>query len=352
MLEVEKINKKFNSFEIKNLSFKVEKGDYFVILGVSGSGKSVLLEIISGLISSDSGNIFLEGENISRKKIQKRKIGLVFQDFAVFPHLSVFDNIAYPLKFKKLKKSKIKLKVENIATEMNISHLLEREVKMLSGGEKQRVALARTLLLEPKILLLDEPLTSLDVILRNEIRGLLREINRKGITIVHVTHEYEEAISLANKVAIMQNGEIVQYGKPKIVFQNPESEFVANFSGDKNFFKTKIVCDEKSGTKVAEIENDMKFIIATECDECEGNIIIKSNKIILSKEKIESSACNNFRGKIGHIVPTTNGVEVKIDIGVFLYVVITKSSSRKLDLSNNINIWLSFKATAIKFIKT
>ena len=103
MLEVEKINKKFNSFEIKNLSFKVEKGDYFVILGVSGSGKSVLLEIISGLISSDSGNIFLEGENISRKKIQKRKIGLVFQDFAVFPHLSVFDNIAYPLKFKKLR---------------------------------------------------------------------------------------------------------------------------------------------------------------------------------------------------------------------------------------------------------
>ena len=352
MLNIEKINKKFKSFEIKNLSFKVEKGDYFVVLGVSGSGKSVLLEIISGLISPDSGRIFLEEQDITRKKIQKRKIGLVFQDYAVFPHLTAFNNIAYPLKIKKVKKAEIKQKVENIAADMNILHLLDREVKMLSGGEKQRIALARTLLLDPKILLLDEPLASLDVILRNELRGLLREINRKGITIIHVTHDYEEAISLANKVAIMQKGKIIQYGKPKIVFQNPESEFVANFSGDKNFFRTKIAEDNISGTKLAEIENNIKFIIANEYQNCEGNIIIKSNDIILSKEQIDSSACNNFQGKITHIVPTANGVEVKIDIGVFIYVVITKSSSRKLNLAIDKNIWLSFKATAIKFIKT
>ncbi|RLD63190.1 MAG: ABC transporter ATP-binding protein, partial [Bacteroidetes bacterium] len=202
MLKVKNISKKLDDFNIKDISFSVNKGDYFIILGVSGAGKSVILEMIAGLMQPNSGTIYLNNKNITNEKIQKRKLGLVFQDYAVFPHLSVKENISYPLKNRGLEKKEIQNRLNQLAEEMSISHLLNRKPTTLSGGELQRVALARTLALNPECLLLDEPLSSLDIQLKNDLRGLLRKINKKGQTIIHVTHDYEEAIFLANKVAV------------------------------------------------------------------------------------------------------------------------------------------------------
>lgn len=349
-LEIKNINKKFENFRLNDISFELDKGDYFIILGVSGSGKSVLMEIISGLINVDSGSIILDGKDITNEKIQKRDVGILFQDFAVFPHMTAYENIAYPLKLRNVNKSNINERVQYLAKELGLEHLLDKNVGVLSGGEAQRVALARTLAISPKILLLDEPLSALDIVLRNELRSLLRNLNRNGQTIIHVTHDYEEAVSLANEVAIIQKGGIIQSGKPKVVFQNPKSEFVANFSGIQNFFKARIYFNETESIKKAKLENG--FEIAISCNEvdCEGNVIVRSENILISEERIESSAVNNFKGLITDVFPTTLGVEVIVNVGVEFYVTVTKSSSRKMDLMQGKEIWILFKATSVQFI--
>jgi len=166
LLELKNINITFDEFSVTNLSIAIKQGDYYVILGESGAGKSMILELIAGIIKAESGRIFLNNEDISDKNIQKREIGIVFQDYAIFPHMNVFNNIAYPLKNNKLSKKEIKNKVIQISEELDISHLLNRKTTNLSGGELQRTALARTLVLNPKVLLLDEPLVALDVSLK------------------------------------------------------------------------------------------------------------------------------------------------------------------------------------------
>ena len=255
MLDLQNISKNLDEFTVKDISFKVEKGDYYVVLGHSGAGKTVLLEIIAGLITPDSGKVLFNGEDITLQKIQKRKFGLVFQDHAIFPHLSVKENIAYSLKSKKITKQKIHERVEKLAKNFEIEYLLNRRTTNLSGGELQRIALARTLALNPDILLLDEPLSSLDVQLKNDLRRLLRNLNKKGQTIIHVTHDYEEAILLSNKIAVFHDGKIIQSGTTNNVFHHPGSEFVAHFTGVKNYFKVKLDNNEQNGLKTAKVNN-------------------------------------------------------------------------------------------------
>ena len=344
MLELKDINIKLGDFELKNVNLKIEKGDYFVILGLSGAGKSIMLESIAGLQSPDTGKIKLEGKNIIKHKIQNRPVGLVFQDHAVFPHMSVYDNIAYSLK-KKLKKSELHKKVEETATLTNINHLLDRDPQTLSGGEKQRVALARTLIREPKILLLDEPLASLDVQLRSGLRALLRKLNRMGQTIIHVTHEYEEAISLASKIAVFQDGEIVQQGDPYEVFKNPVNEFVARFRGVKNFFKVKMIAKER-----VLLPNNIRMTILPQEEISEGFLMFKSEDVIISLEDQECSACNKFKGIITDIIPSFRGNEIIVDAGISISSFITHQSLKNLDLKMNDEVFLVLKAAVIKYL--
>ena len=169
MLRLIDINRRLGDFALTDINLEVSPGQYYVLLGRSGSGKTQLLELIAGLEHPDNGKIILENEDITKQRIQDRKIGIVFQDYAVFPHMTVFGNIAYPLKARKEEKNSIKTKVEKVAAAMNISHILERNTEKLSGGELQRVALARTLIIAPRLLLLDEPLSSLDTSLKDEL---------------------------------------------------------------------------------------------------------------------------------------------------------------------------------------
>jgi molybdopterin-binding protein len=350
MLRIQNLNKQFQSFAVRDMSFTVRKGEYFILLGVSGAGKSLLLEMIAGLTAPDSGSIHLEDDDITSEKIQARGIGLVFQDYAVFPHLTVRENVGYALHGSHLTHAQKRKQVNDISKKMNIDHLLGRKPSTLSGGEQQRVALARTLVQNPRILLLDEPLSSIDPKLRGEIRSLLRTINREGQTVIHVTHDYEEAISLADTIAVVNDGTIVQTGTPEEVFAHPKSEFVAHFIGIKNFYKAKIHKDS-SGIYAVTGEN---IPIKLGPGEYSGNgfVMIRSEDIILSKEPFESSARNVFSGRVTEIVPTRSGTEVAIDIGLALYALVTEQSAGQLGIREGSPVQVTFKATAVRFINT
>jgi len=345
MLEINNISVKLGDFQLVDINLEVDRGDYYILLGKSGVGKTVLLEIIAGLIKPDAGKIFLTNKDITHEKIQKREVGIVFQDYSVFPHLTVKQNIEYPLKPKKLNSKKRKLLVQEFAELTGITHLLNRGTQNLSGGELQRVALARMLVTKPQCLLLDEPLASLDVQLKGDLRNLLRKINQKGTTILHVTHDYEEAIALSNKVAVMQEGKIIQKGNTKEVFQKPANEFVANFTGIKNFFTAEFL-----NQNTAKINNTVEIKVSHKDQLKKGKIIICGEEIILSNDKIESSAVNNFKGIIKQVIAYLTNYELIIDIGIELSVVITEESLIKYQFKENKEVWVSFKSSAIKII--
>lgn len=350
MVKVENLHINYDSFALKNISFEVSKGDYFMLLGESGAGKSVILESIAGLTPIAKGNIFLNSKNITKKAIQKRKVGLVFQDFALFPHLSVKENICFPLKLRKQNKSVIEDKLNSLACELNIDHLLDRNIETLSGGEKQRVALARTLTLDPEVLLLDEPLSAVDVSLKGELRRILRRLNKNGQTIIHVTHDYEEAISLANKIAIIHNGELIQSGTPKEVFTHPKNRFVAHFGGVKNFFEVTIENNTESETLKAHLNNNISLEVLSKLKAKNGYVLINQKNIIVSKEAQNSSNINQFKGSILEIAPAKFGFELLVDCGVQFYVSIPTQNRSELVYKEGESIWLAFNPSAVKFI--
>lgn len=235
MLSIQNLTKKYDEFLLDDISLEIGQGEYFVLLGTSGAGKTILFETIAGIISPDSGRIIFGGKDITHDPIRKRQIGLVLQDGAVFPHMTAGQNISYPLKVKRLPALKIKEKVFQLAEQMSISHLLHRKPWSLSGGELRRIAIARTLALDPKCLLLDEPLSSLDIQLQQEILDLLKNLNQSGLTILHITHNYHEAFYVAHRMAVMDKGKIIQQGTPAVISDHPESKFVADFIGIGNY---------------------------------------------------------------------------------------------------------------------
>jgi len=348
VLKLNNISKQYKDFSLNDISFTVSDGDYFILLGESGAGKSMILETIAGLVSPDKGSILLSDKDITKAKIQKRNIGLVFQDHAVFPHYSVEENIAYPLHSMSLRPEVKKKEVRTIARQLSIDNLLDRRPASLSGGELQRVALARTLVQRPKVLLLDEPLASLDTMLKAELRAMLRNIHRNGQTMLHVTHDYEEALSLGNRIVVITNGEIIQEGTPQEVFQNPKSEFVAHFVGVKNFFPVKIFVE--NGMTFAQISNTIQVRLITEPSQVNGFMMILGEDILLSKGAIESSSTNNWQGHVVEIVPTAKGIDVSVDIGVVIHALITPESLTKLEIEEGTCCWIHVKATAVKFI--
>lgn len=253
-LELKDISFSFGStLAIDKLSLTVEEGSFTTLLGPSGCGKTTLLRLISGFLKPQSGDILIDGVNQAGIEVNERKVGMVFQDYALFPHLSVEQNIAYGLKIignsKKMSFLKnfrrqsdsgkdIKQQILDIASSLGIESLLSRFPGELSGGQQQRVALARSLVLKPKILLMDEPLSSLDTKLRTKVREELKEIQQRlKITTVYVTHDQEEALSLSTKIAVLNEGKLLQEGRPREIYFEPKNEFVADFVGKANFIK-------------------------------------------------------------------------------------------------------------------
>lgn len=351
MLSVRNITNRLGEFAIRDVSFDVAEGEYFVLLGASGVGKSVLLETIAGLLDPQAGQVLLDGRDITGERIQNRRLSLVYQDRALFPHLSVRENIAYGLRCRRLPRADVAERTGKLAEQVGVQHLLDRGPGTLSGGEAQRVALARALGTEPRCLLLDEPLSALDTRSRVRMRSLLRKLNRRGYTLLHVTHDYEEAVSLASRVAIMESGRIAQVGTPDEVFRHPKSEFVARFIGIRNFFNGHLRRPAGDGELAEFVTAGPVFHVLTEAAAGPGYLMLRSEDITVANARPETSERNTFAGVIVDMAAARLGVEVSVDVGIEVSALVTATSVGKLDLACEKEVCVSFKASAAKFIE-
>ena len=331
-LEIQGLCLDVGGFEFTSINLRAEKGNYVVLIGPSGSGKSLLLETIIGFYMPEKGRIFLEGEDITAFSPERRHISIVYQDHMLFPHMNVFENIAYALRKKFRDKKQIEGEVCQIAKVLEIHELLHRKPVTLSGGEKQRTALARSLVVRPKLLLLDEPFSSLDTRTREKLRDMLKKaISEYRTTVLHVTHDFEDIWTLANRVIVVRKGELIQEGDPESVFRRPSPDFVAEFLGT-NVIRARV---KRLEGKLTTLETENLKLYSADSGEPgeEVNISIRPEEIILAREAIESSARNALKGRVSGILRKEHLVVVELKIGsTEIKAVITPTSCEPLDL--------------------
>ena len=243
IIQLKNLTKQFGDHTaLSQINFEVNNGEFLTLLGPSGCGKTTLLRLISGFETPDSGNILLNGENITHLPPEKRHINMVFQNYALFPHMNVYDNIAFGLECQRLPENIIRKRVTEIMNKVKLQELAHRKPNQLSGGQQQRVAIARAVVNEPLVLLLDEPLSALDYHLRKNMRIELKGLQRRlGITFILVTHDQEEALSMSDRVVVMNHGTIEQVGTPRDLYEEPNNLYVAKFIGETNIFNTPIL---------------------------------------------------------------------------------------------------------------
>lgn len=255
IIELKGVSKSFGDYKaLHETNVSIRNGEFITLLGPSGCGKTTLLRLISGLEKPDSGRIFINGKDATDLPPEKRHLNMVFQSYALFPHMTVFENVAFGLRCKKTSEPEIKRRVAESLKMVKLEHLAERRINQLSGGQQQRVAIARAVVNEPIVLLLDEPLSALDYNLRKNMQIELKQLQRRlGITFVFVTHDQEEALSMSDRVAIMDEGFIVQLGTPRDVYEEPANLYVAEFIGETNIFNAEVL-EIQNGKMIIEIE--------------------------------------------------------------------------------------------------
>jgi molybdopterin-binding protein len=345
MLEIDSLSIQLGEFSFTDLNLKVNDGEYCIILGPTGAGKTILLETIAGIHYPKNGRILLNGNDITQTPPEKRGIGMVYQDYMLFPHMTVAENIGFGLKERGVSKKEWHAAVRDIAKTFGISHLLERYPKTLSGGEQQRTAIARSLLLRPSVLLLDEPLSALDTITRERLRDELKAIHKEtGMTILHITHHFEDIYALANRVVVMREGTIVQEGTPDMIMHHPVSDFIANFTGMENIFTGDAVV-----TQSGIVEIHIGTTIIRTVTELTGRVHagIRPEDMIISTEPFTSSAQNSFFGVVTEIIDSGVYSKIVVEAGIILTAVLTRQSIQRLGITFGSMVWLTFKATSV-----
>ena len=250
--------KRYGDFTALNgVSLDIREGEFFTLLGPSGCGKTTLLRMIAGFNSIEGGDFYFGEKRINDVPAHKRDIGMVFQNYAIFPHLTVSENVAYGLKARKVPKNEIGPRVAEALELVQIAHLADRKPNELSGGQQQRVALARAFVIEPSVLLMDEPLSNLDAKLRVQMRSVIKKLQRRlGITTIYVTHDQEEALAISDRIAVMKEGRIMQIGTPNEIYAKPQNPFVAGFIGVSNFLDCQVEADG-SGPAAVTIQGEL-----------------------------------------------------------------------------------------------
>ncbi len=343
MLEIKNLLVELKDIKIEIPHLLVEKGDYMALMGTSGAGKTVLVESIAGFYPLKRGEIYINNERIDTKPPNKRNIAIVYQDFMLFLHMTVEENIKYPLKIRKKREN-----IREIAELLGIEALLNRYPRTLSGGELQRCALARALVLNPEILLLDEPFSSLDRKNRENMRKLVKDVVKElAVEVIHITHDVETAWLMANKVAIMHDGKLVQIGTIDEVFSKPNPEFVADFV-DANIIGGEVIGTEDSLTAV-KVGNEKIYI----SERANGKVLlsIRPENIIVAKNRIESSMRNALRGKI--IEMENRGTTVRLLLqfqGFSLVSILTPNAIHALSLKEGDEIFVYFKASSVRVV--
>ncbi len=359
-LELVGITKKFPGFTLGPLNLKVENGKILVIIGPTGSGKSTILSLITGLLKPDSGSILLDGLDITNVPIHLRKIGIAFQNPSLFPNMDTYDNVVFGLTKKARKEND--LQIYKLLKDFNILHLKDRNTQGLSGGEMQKVALSRMLVTNPKIMLMDEPLAHLDVptrrILRPELRRIL--VSRISVPSIYVTHFEEDVYALADYVAILKDGLIEFIDEMESILSNQNqnrSPFISNMLGDANYLEGKVMQSEL-GISTFSIGSNMIEILGDYGIGSRVGILVKPEDIILSREKVRTSARNMINAEITKIIDHNekSGREGVVDVHLradrfHMISRVTNQARAVLDLQINENIFAIFKATSPQIIR-
>ena len=342
MLELREIGIRLGEFELADVSLTVAPGEYVVVLGPSGVGKSVLLETIAGLRAPRTGAVLLAGEDITAAAPERRSMSMVYQDYALFPHMTAAGNIGYGLRAAGATRAEIHQRVGVLAALLGIEPLLGRRPAGLSGGQQQRVALARALAAGPKVLLLDEPLSALESTVRAQLRVELKRINRElGTAFVHVTHDPEEAMALGDRVAVLLHGRLHQVGTPEELFRRPSDTQVAAFLGLRNVLAVSEVRGRVCGVCGVEIHVSS----ATEATE---HIWIKPEEVILSDQPFASSARNQFRCRVADWTHRDSLLAVRVAAGALeLVALITHGSFEALGIEPGREVYATFKSSAV-----
>jgi molybdopterin-binding protein len=348
LIELSGVSKTYDNVSaLSDIDLRIEKGEIFTVLGPNGSGKTTLLKILGGLEKPTKGIILYKNKRITEKYSEeiRRTTTLVFQHAILFKG-SVRNNVEFGLRIRGLPDSKINEKVNQALTLVGLLDMADKSAKELSGGEKQRCSLARALVLESELLLLDEPTLNLDPESLNIIKQVIRRLNKKGVTIVLATHDLEQAKELSQRIILLDRGKIVESGSP-ILLLNSQSTEMVKFTRSENFFTGQ--SQVKSGVSIVDIGNDVK-IHGAFSKEGGVNIYIRPEDIIISNEKIISSARNNLLGTITKIEDNDSIIKMNVNVGVLFIVQITRKSFEEMGLNVGQEIYLTFKASSVRFV--
>jgi spermidine/putrescine transport system ATP-binding protein len=336
-VELRNITKRFNEVTaVDDLSFRVEKGEFFSLLGPSGCGKTTTLRMIGGLETPDEGEILINGEIVNDLPAYKRDTSIVFQNLALFPHLTVNENIAFGLECRKVPKGERGDRVREVLNLVRLAGLGDRRIDQLSGGQQQRVALARSIVLQPEVLLLDEPLASLDRKLREDMQLELKQIQeRVAITFIYVTHDQKEAISMSDRILVLNEGKVVQMGTPTDIYERPKARFVADFMGASNIFSAKVI--GRTGERVqAETDSGLRLVVIRHEDLVvptseRVSICIRPEAIKVYPPYADEEGENQFGGKIEEKVYQGDFTELVISLeqGERIIVRLSSESARR-----------------------
>lgn len=341
MITIKDLNLHLPEFNLHDIEFNVNKGEFFALIGPTGAGKTLILEIIAGLLNPTSGHVRINGREVTRLPPEKRGVGIVYQDCALFPHLNVRANITYGLRYHRSEQTGADKRLAELAERLRIGRILDRGVENLSGGERQRVALARALLVNPKVLLLDEPLSALDPNFREDIRSMLGQIHQEmGITFLMVTHDFGEVLFLADRASVIHQGRLEQTGAVPDIFERPTTPFVAEFVGMKNVFKATF---EENIALV----NDVLFKMASRPAAGHKHIAIRPEKIGLTHQPHETPH-NAWTGRVSSLADHGIWYEVAVRInGLTIKSFVPKSALLENGLALGETVFVSFSPEAV-----
>jgi ABC-type Fe3+/spermidine/putrescine transport system ATPase subunit len=349
MIRLNNLCVELGQFTLKDLSLTINNHEYFIILGPTGAGKTVLLESIAGLNPIKKGEIWLNEINITDLKPEKRGVSIVYQDHALFPHLTVKENIEFGLKLRKQPAREVQDTLDSLSGLLNIGSLLNRKPLTLSGGERQKVALARALSTKPQILLLDEPLSALDPENREAIQEELANLHHVlNNTIVHVTHDFEEAMALGTRMAVIGEGRLKQVGTPDQIFRHPESSFVAHFALFRNIFRGTIQKNERGDSifKMAGLEFKVISDYAGSC-----YAAVRAEDLLISLQPTVSNTCNQFSGFVSAVVDKGASVQITVNIPPLIKTIVTRRRYSELGLHVGDRAYISFDAASPHIFK-
>ncbi|MFP4497175.1 MAG: ATP-binding cassette domain-containing protein [Vulcanimicrobiota bacterium] len=339
MIDIQNLFAQAGEFRLKEINLSLEESEYFVILGPTGGGKTVLAECIMGLQKISQGKVYMENKDITNILPEERGIGYLPQEYCLFPHLNVTENIEFGMRIHKVSIDAIKKRVEELSKLLKIESIMKRTILHLSGGEKQRVSLARALAMKPKAIVLDEPLSALDESLRSFLAAELKKIQRKtGATFVHICHNFDEAMDVADRVAIMDGGQIIQVGTLQEIFRNPRNLFVARFMKTDNIFQGYA---EKDGKRSVLKIGEVSFVSSrlAEGPVCVG---IRPERIHVSKNGIDTNLKNHLKGTVTRMIDRGPFARLEVDTGINFIVYSTARELTRMDISEGDKINLYF----------